>query len=72
MFDFTVGCFVGEDWEKHVLTIDYPSINQSDPTPPDSNKQVLDKESDQNWYKAELGGKEGFVPSNYIQLQPHE
>jgi hypothetical protein len=34
--------------------------------------QVLDKESDPNWYKAELGGKEGFVPSNYIQLAPHE
>lgn len=34
--------------------------------------KILDKDSDANWYKAELGGKEGFVPSNYIQLAPHE
>lgn len=34
--------------------------------------KVLDKDSDPNWYKAEVDGKEGFVPSNYIQLMPHE
>lgn len=34
--------------------------------------QIIDKESDANWFKAELDGKEGFVPSNYIQFQPHE
>lgn len=34
--------------------------------------QILDKDSDPNWYKAELAGKEGFVPSNYIQLLPQE
>ena len=26
---------------------------------------------DENWYKAEMGGKEGFVPKNYIQMKPH-
>ena len=28
-------------------------------------------EEDQNWYKAEYEGKEGFVPSNYIDLKPY-
>nr|ALG64481.1 growth factor receptor-bound protein 2 [Meretrix meretrix] len=34
--------------------------------------KVLSKEDDQNWYKAELQGKEGFVPNNYIEMKPHE
>ncbi|XP_038042885.1 GRB2-related adapter protein isoform X3 [Anas acuta] len=28
-------------------------------------------EDDQNWYKAELYGCEGFVPKNYIKIKPH-
>ncbi|CDW54087.1 SH2 and SH3 2 and SH3 9 domain containing protein [Trichuris trichiura] len=33
--------------------------------------QVLNKDEDPNWYKAELGGKEGYVPSNYIKMRDH-
>ncbi|KAI4901876.1 hypothetical protein NFI96_022592 [Prochilodus magdalenae] len=33
--------------------------------------QVLNEECDQNWYKAELNGKEGFIPKNYIEMKPH-
>eukprot|EP00052_Salpingoeca_macrocollata_P030833 m.321089 g.321089 ORF g.321089 m.321089 type:complete len:254 (+) comp24935_c0_seq1:118-879(+) len=34
--------------------------------------KVLDNYSDSNWFKAELNGKTGFIPANYIQLQPNE
>lgn len=34
--------------------------------------QIIDKDSDENWYKAEQNGSTGFVPSNYITLLPHE
>eukprot|EP00058_Branchiostoma_floridae_P013863 XP_002599351.1 hypothetical protein BRAFLDRAFT_200175 [Branchiostoma floridae] len=34
--------------------------------------KILNLEYDQNWYKAEQNGKEGFVPKNYIQMKPHE
>jgi len=27
---------------------------------------------DQSWYKAELKGRYGFIPSNYIQMEPHD
>ncbi|KAI5937059.1 Growth factor receptor-bound protein 2 [Manis javanica] len=33
--------------------------------------KVLNKECDQNWYKAELNGKDGFIPKNYIEMKPH-
>ncbi|XP_051986994.1 growth factor receptor-bound protein 2-like isoform X1 [Xyrauchen texanus] len=33
--------------------------------------KVLNDECDQNWYKAELNGKEGFIPKNYIEMKPH-
>lgn len=33
--------------------------------------QVLNEECDQNWYKAEQDGREGFIPKNYIQMKPH-
>lgn len=33
--------------------------------------KILNMEDDQNWYKAELHGTEGFVPMNYIKLKPH-
>ncbi|XP_060250990.1 growth factor receptor-bound protein 2 isoform X1 [Ovis aries] len=32
---------------------------------------VLNEECDQNWYKAELNGKDGFIPKNYIEMKPH-
>lgn len=28
-------------------------------------------EEDMNWYRAELDGKEGLIPSNYIQMRSH-
>lgn len=33
--------------------------------------QILNMEDDQNWYKAELRGAEGFIPKNYIRIKPH-
>uniref|UniRef100_UPI00358E8A56 growth factor receptor-bound protein 2 isoform X2 n=1 Tax=Myxine glutinosa TaxID=7769 RepID=UPI00358E8A56 len=32
---------------------------------------VLNEDCDQNWYKAELNGKDGFIPKNYIEMKPH-
>ena len=29
-------------------------------------------EDDLNWYRAELEGKEGLIPSNYIEMKNHE
>lgn len=28
-------------------------------------------DEDRNWYKAEVDGREGYVPSNYIEMKPH-
>lgn len=25
-----------------------------------------------NWYRAELDGREGLIPSNYIEMKPHK
>lgn len=33
--------------------------------------KILNMTDDQNWYKAEQSGREGFVPKNYIQMKPH-
>lgn len=33
--------------------------------------QILSMDDDQNWFKAELDGKEGYVPNNYIEMKPH-
>ncbi|XP_062304448.1 growth factor receptor-bound protein 2a [Osmerus eperlanus] len=33
--------------------------------------KVLNVNCDNNWYVAELNGKEGLVPKNYIELKPH-
>ncbi|KFP76602.1 GRB2-related adapter protein [Acanthisitta chloris] len=33
--------------------------------------KILNMEDDQNWYKAELFGCEGYVPKNYIKVMPH-
>ncbi|XP_063791005.1 GRB2-related adapter protein [Pseudophryne corroboree] len=33
--------------------------------------KILNMEDDQNWYKAELNGMEGYVPKNYIKVKPY-
>ncbi|XP_061191868.1 growth factor receptor-bound protein 2-like isoform X3 [Saccostrea echinata] len=33
--------------------------------------KILSMDDDQNWFKAELDGKEGYVPNNYIEMKPH-
>jgi len=33
--------------------------------------QVLNKDEDPYWYKAELNGNEGLIPSNYIRMMEH-
>ena len=30
--------------------------------------QILEMDEDDHWYKADLDGRVGFVPSNYIRL----
>ncbi|KAI0233429.1 Protein E(sev)2B [Lamellibrachia satsuma] len=32
--------------------------------------KIINMEEDKNWYKAELDGKEGYVPVNYIEMMP--
>ncbi|KAJ7340180.1 Growth factor receptor-bound protein 2 [Desmophyllum pertusum] len=32
---------------------------------------VLDKDEDKNWYKAELGDRDGWIPCTYISMKPH-
>ncbi|XP_076305631.1 growth factor receptor-bound protein 2-like [Tachypleus tridentatus] len=34
--------------------------------------KVLNVEDDMNWYRAELEGREGLIPSNYIEMKKHE
>ncbi|XP_067123975.1 growth factor receptor-bound protein 2-like isoform X2 [Centruroides vittatus] len=34
--------------------------------------KILNMEDDTNWYRAELEGKEGLIPSNYIEMKPHK
>lgn len=33
--------------------------------------KVLNMEDDSNWFRAELEGREGLIPSNYIEMKPH-
>ncbi|KAL7071194.1 hypothetical protein ACQ4LE_009079 [Meloidogyne hapla] len=33
--------------------------------------KVLNKDEDPHWYKAEIGGIEGLIPSNYIRMMEH-
>lgn len=33
--------------------------------------QITNMEDDPNWYTAELTGRKGYVPKNYIELRPH-
>lgn len=32
--------------------------------------KIISNNEDENWYKAELSGSSGFVPSNYIHMKP--
>ncbi|KAG5882257.1 hypothetical protein JTB14_014954 [Gonioctena quinquepunctata] len=34
--------------------------------------KILNMEDDMNWYRAELDGREGLIPSNYIEMKPHD
>lgn len=34
--------------------------------------QVLDKDEDKNWYKAEQDDREGWIPNTYITMKPHK
>ncbi|MFH4974147.1 hypothetical protein AB6A40_000856 [Gnathostoma spinigerum] len=34
--------------------------------------KILNKDEDPHWYKAELDGHEGFIPSNYIRMREHD
>lgn len=34
--------------------------------------KVLNMEDDMNWYRAELDGREGLIPSNYIEMKRHD
>jgi len=33
--------------------------------------KILCLDDDKNWYRAELHGKEGYIPSNYIEMKPY-
>ncbi|RXN02122.1 GRB2-related adapter protein [Acipenser ruthenus] len=33
--------------------------------------KITNMEDDQNWFTAELGGLNGFIPKNYIKVKPH-
>nr|CAI5846362.1 unnamed protein product [Callosobruchus analis] len=34
--------------------------------------KILNMEDDMNWYRAELDAREGLIPSNYIEMKPHD
>nr|CAD7262139.1 unnamed protein product [Timema shepardi]CAD7568859.1 unnamed protein product [Timema californicum] len=34
--------------------------------------KILNMEDDLNWYRAELDGAEGLIPSNYIEMKGHD
>ncbi|CAB4002121.1 growth factor receptor-bound 2 [Paramuricea clavata] len=34
--------------------------------------KVLNTENDENWYKAEVNGRDGFIPATYIEMRPHD
>lgn len=34
--------------------------------------KVLNMEDDMNWFRAELDGREGLIPSNYIEMKSHD
>ena len=76
---------VEHDTSEHVNTISGANIDADAHTPSMENAtaedelsfrkhqilKVLNKEDDMNWYRAELDGREGLIPSNYIEMKPH-
>ena len=34
--------------------------------------KVLNMEDDINWFRAEFDGREGLIPSNYIEMKKHD
>ena len=34
--------------------------------------QIINNEDDANWFKAELDGKTGFIPANYVKMSDHQ
>lgn len=34
--------------------------------------KIINCEGDQNWYQAELKGKTGFIPANYVEMLEHD
>lgn len=34
--------------------------------------KIINNEADANWFQAELAGKTGFIPANYVEMSPHE
>lgn len=34
--------------------------------------KVLNKDEDENWYRAEFNGRDGFIPKNYIEMRQHD
>lgn len=34
--------------------------------------KIINNEDDANWFKAEQDGRSGFIPSNYVEMSPHE
>ena len=35
-------------------------------------RQIINNTDDANWFKAEINGRTGFVPANYVEMMPHE
>eukprot|EP00040_Diaphanoeca_grandis_P015574 m.79567 g.79567 ORF g.79567 m.79567 type:complete len:250 (-) comp25229_c1_seq1:43-792(-) len=34
--------------------------------------KIINNEADQNWFQAELNGKTGFIPANYVEMLEHD
>ena len=57
---------------KHTCRRNVDANDIFSPVPMCPYIQVLNTESDVHWFKAELDGREGLIPKNYIQMKPHE
>ncbi|KAH0503961.1 GRB2-related adapter protein [Microtus ochrogaster] len=69
--DTLKGLIQGSDLRKAWEQLQTAGPQQVAKRPCCSCLQILNMEDDQNWYKAELRGAEGFVPKNYIRVKPH-
>ncbi|KAM9493548.1 GRB2 related adaptor protein a [Clarias gariepinus] len=52
-------------YDFHATEIDELSFEKDDIL------KIINMEDDPNWYTAELMGRKGYVPKNYIELRPH-